>query len=397
MIDETSTAWSLPFTKAEYEERLRRVRDEMEQRGLELLYVTSPPNLYYLLGYSSVWWDGRNPTGLAIKLDDVAPLMFDTWDHQPNWPATVSDGVVYGEKGFYYPEALDVITDSLKEKGSLHGRAGLEKWSSAPAGPALAELGRRFEAAGAAVEDGSFIVDHVRLVKSPKELEYTRKALAIADAAHQAVRDALEPGVSETELMGLYYSVIGQHGGSEPSIRMMVHSGPNSNHFHAAASARRIQAGELLMVDMSACFNHYHGNTARAFSIGENPRWDDALRKLVDAQRETAAQIRPGDPTAKLQHLMDEAVDRAGLREWVWWVGGYVLGATTPPDWVGHVYLNDEEGFEPGVFDPGFVANWEVQLENVPAHEGVGLIDTMIMTESGIEIPAQFPGTLTVV
>ena len=95
---------------------------------------------------------------------------------------------------------------------------------------------------------------------------------------------------------------------------------------------------------------------------------------------------------------MDAAVDAAGdLRPYVWWVGGYALGATPSPDWVGHVYLNDEEGFEAGVFEPGFVANWEVQLWDIARKQGVGVIDTMITTEHGVEIPARFPATLTVV
>lgn len=371
----------------------------MARRGLDLLYVTSPPNLYYLTGYSSVWFDGRNPTGLAVALGAETPLMCDTWDHKPNWPATISDGITYGEQGFYYPGALDEVVSALQGRGWLKGRVGLEQWSWAPGGPALAELAWRIESAGtnATVIDGSFVVDHVRLNKSPRELEYTRRALAIADRAHEAVRDALKPGVTETELMGLYYAVVGRLGGNEPGIRMMVHSGPNSNHFHAPASERAIEAGELLMVDMSACYKHYHGNTARAFSIGANPFWDDALRRLETGLYETTAQIKPGDPTMKLQRLMDDYVDRVGLRQRVWWVGGYVLGATMPPDWVGHVYLNDEEGFEPGVFEPGFVANWEIQLEDIPAHQGVGLIETMIMTNKGIDLPATFQRTLSVV
>ena len=179
---------------------------------------------------------------------------------------------------------------------------------------------------------------------------------------HEAVRDALRPGVTEKALMGLYYRACAELGGDEPGIRMMVHSGPNSDHFHAPASERRIQQGELLMVDMSAACNHYHGNTARAFSIGGDAFWDDALRKLTTMRDQTTAGITPGTPTMELQRRMDAAVDAAGLRDYVWWVGGYVLGIAMPPDWVGHVYLNDEEGFEPGVFEPGFVANWEIQL-----------------------------------
>jgi ectoine hydrolase len=391
--------WELPFSREEYAARLERTRTEMGRRGLDLLYVTSPANLLYLLGHESVWWDGRNVTGLAVPLDAAtSPIMFDTWDHAPGWTALVEDGVTYGEHGFYYPEGPALVAGTLAERGLCTGRVGLEFWSWAPGGPALQELARRLAQAGAhEVVDGSWVVDHVRLVKSPQEIAYTRKALEIADETYEVLAATLHEGMAETEIMGLLYSECAKRGGDEPALRMMVRTGPNTMHFHRPASQRRIAAGELLMIDMSAAYHHYHGNTARAFSLGDNPVWATRLAKLVAARDETVAQLRPGDPTQRLQDLMDAAVDAAGdLRQYVWWVGGYVIGATPPPDWVGHVYLNDEEGFEKGVFTPGFVANWEVQLWDIPNRQGAGVIDTVIATEGGVEIPARYPATLTV-
>ena len=390
-------SWGLPFDAAEYETRLARVRAEMGRRGIDLLYVTSPSNLNYLLGHRAVWFDPRNVTGLAVALD-AAPVYFDTYDHAPGWPPTITEAVTYGEHGFYYPEGPRTVADTLKSRGLLKGRVGLEYWSWAPGGPAFAELARRLAGAGAPeVVDGSWVVDHVRLVKSPQEIAYTREALAIADAAYGALREALVPGMTEHEIDALLTYECKRRGGDDPGIRTMVRTGPQTAAFHAPAGDRRITQGDLLMIDMSAVRHQYHGNTARAFSIGEDRFWADALAKLVAAREETCAQIRPGDPTMKLQRLMDEAVDAADLRKYVWWVGGYVLGISVPPDWVGHVYLDDEEGFEPGVFDPGFVANWEVQLWDLPDGGGVGVIDTMIATGEGLELPARFPGTLTVV
>jgi len=398
MTGHSDGAWTLPFGAAEYEARLAKVRAEMGRRAIDLLYVTSPPNLNYLLGHLGVYFDARNVTGLAVPANDVAPIYFDTHDHTAGWPPTITDPVKYGERGFYYPEGPQVVADTLKARGLLQGRVGLEYWSWAPGGPAFAELARRLSGAGASeVVDGSWVVDHVRLVKSPQELAYTREALVIVDAAYEALRDALTPGMTEHEIDALLAYECKRRGGDDPGIRTMVRTGPRTAAFHAPASDRRIAQGDLLMIDVSAVRHQYHGNTARAFSIGENAFWADALAKLVAARDETCAQIRPGDPTMKLQRLMDAAVDDAGLRDYVWWVGGYVLGISMPPDWVGHIYLNDEEGFEAGVFDPGFVANWEVQLWDLPDGGGVGVIDTMIATERGIELPARFPGTLTVV
>ncbi len=392
-----SGGWDLPFEAGEYATRLATTRAEMARRGIDVLYVTSPSNLNYLLGHRAVWFDPRNVTGLAVPAGDAPPIYFDTYDHEPGWPPTITDAVTYGEHGFYFPEGAQVVADTLKARGLL-GRVGLEYWSWAPGGPAFAELARRLSGAGAAeVVDGSWVVDHVRLVKSPQEVAYTREALAIADAAYEALRDALQPGMTEHEIDALLAYECKRRGGDEPGIRTMVRTGPQTAAFHAPAGDRAIEQGDLLMIDMSATRHQYHGNTARAFSLGENAFWADALTKLVAARDETCAQIRPGDPTIKLQRLMDEAVDAAGLRDLVWWVGGYVLGISVPPDWVGHVYLNDEEGFEAGVFDPGFVANWEVQLWDLPDGGGVGVIDTMVATESGVEVPARFPGTLTVV
>ena len=65
----TAHAWDLPFPAEEYEDRLQRLRGHMQERGLDLLYVTSPPNLTYLLGHQAVWFDPRNVTGLAVPLE----------------------------------------------------------------------------------------------------------------------------------------------------------------------------------------------------------------------------------------------------------------------------------------------------------------------------------------
>jgi hypothetical protein len=67
-----------------------------------------------------------------------------------------------------------------------------------------------------------------------------------------------------------------------------------------------------------------------------------------------------------------------------------------PPDWVGHVYLDPADSSEEVCFGPGLVALWEVQFWVPAAHAGAGIVDTMIMTDAGIEIPDAFPRTLTV-
>ena len=60
----------LAFPDQEYRDRRRKVRAEMEKRGIDTLFVSSPANLTYLTGYDSRWYRRSTPTGVAVN---VAP------------------------------------------------------------------------------------------------------------------------------------------------------------------------------------------------------------------------------------------------------------------------------------------------------------------------------------
>jgi Xaa-Pro aminopeptidase len=397
---DSGVSWGLPFEREEYEDRLARVREEMGRRGLDLLYVTSPPNLQYLKGFELTWYAIRYPTGLAIPREakDGRPLFFGQWSDQP-FPPSIPDEEKFLFQRGAFPHAQETVARELKSRGWLKGKVGVELWSRAQPYANMKELVRCLSSErGVELVDGSWTVDRVRHIQSPKEVEYVRTAAKIADAAYEAFRGALRPGVMEKELMGVMYQAMANRGGDEPALRIMVHSGSRGDQLHVPSRHRVLEQGDMVMVDMCAVYNGYHFNTARALSIGPGkPIWTDALEKLAEGVKATTACIEPGMPTAKLQELMDKWVDDAGLRPWVWWVGGYTLGLAGPGDWVGHVYLNPNEAFEGMDFDPGMVVNWEVQLWDMDQHEGCGIIDTMIMTEKGIDLPATFPRTLTVV
>ena len=389
--------WDLPFDSVEYDGRLRRVREEMGRLDLDLLYVTSPPNLYYLCGVEWAWYGMTFPSGLAVPRNDEAPMLFAPWQNQP-FPPTVSEADTVAFKDESFPETHAMVARTLAARGWLGDRVGLEYWSRAQPYPNMIALREAVSDSGRVhVVDASFLVDRVRQLQSPRELAYTRTAVAIADAAFAAVRDALAPGVTEKEIMGLVYHVFGKLGGDEPAIRLMIHSGDRGDALHIPTRHRALRRGDLLMIQMGASYNCYHCCTGRAFSLGENSFWEKALARLAEGVESTTARIESGMATGELQRFMDEHVDAIGMRDYVWWVGGYTIGVAMPPDWVGHVYLDPAESPEETFFAPGFVALWEVQFWDLAKHEGCGIVDTMIMTDAGIELPADSPRTLTIV
>ena len=67
------------FPREEYDERRRKVRQAMVERGIDLLYVTSPRNINYLTGYDCIWFWHATPTGVAIKADHDDVIFFDSY------------------------------------------------------------------------------------------------------------------------------------------------------------------------------------------------------------------------------------------------------------------------------------------------------------------------------
>ena len=80
----------------------------------------------------------------------------------------------------------------------------------------------RAAALGARVVDATDLIEDIRLVKSPIEVVHVRKAAAIADEAMAAARDAIRPGITETELEGVIMGTMMKAGGGYPGIRTMV-------------------------------------------------------------------------------------------------------------------------------------------------------------------------------
>ncbi len=399
---EAGTEWGPPFPRAEYRQRTARTREAMSERGIDLLFVSSPPNLTWLTGYDSIWYRRTTPTGLVIRACGQETLFFDSASHSDLVKSGTGcfDEVEFFDRRKAGP-ALETILESLKARGWLKGHLALERWSLAPGGMVLAELAQGFEQAGCRVSDGSWLVDRIKMVKSPAEIAMMRESARIADVAMQALIDEMAPGMMEMEIQGLAQYVMSRNGGEEPAIRTAVRSGPRGAAHHVPPSRRRIQKGDIVWVDFSASYNRYHADLARIFSIGEpDRRWSDLYEKAAKSVEVVLQAMRPGDPMLKLHDVANDYIRKVGLEPYAWLVGGYDMGIAIPPDWVGHTF-HSGTGFEALDFEVGMTTNYEnvfdIVIEDWPGGKGGSYIEMLLMTEHGLEILSQLDRRLIVV
>ncbi len=392
IVDAFSPEPELPFSNAEFRQRLENVRREMARQKIDLLYLTSPESIYYLSGYRALWYQAQSLahwealTGVAVHVDHDHIVMFETDAEDTLCKYTViSCDIRIADR--HVSSLSDFIVSELEAKGWLGGNTGLEMRSYRPNRIVSETLQRKFEKTGCTVSDGTEILTRVRHIKSPQELAYIRKAARFSDIGLEAARNTIRAGVTELEVWGEVMAAISKAGGENPSITLPVHSGPKTMVPHSLPSRRVMMPGDLVNVDVCAVYNRYHSDCSRTFSIGEaDPEVIDTIAKSARSFDILAEVGRPGIAVAEVTAALRNYYEETGLWGAQWWTGGYELGCSFPPDWVGSFSYDVE--LDPG--DAAFLNNTVVNYESdfyLPRGAGMSLlIDTMIFGDGGLEL-----------
>jgi Xaa-Pro aminopeptidase len=157
-------------------------------------------------------------------------------------------------------------------------------------------------------------VEHLRIVKTSQEIEATRHALALAEAAYQRVVKTLKPGMTEKAVAWAMESEMRQAGADALSFPVIVAAGPNSALPHAIPSQRPINATEPILFDWGAKLNGYCSDTSRTVVLG---RPDDTFLKVyhtvLEAQNIATAAIKAGVSSKMVDGLARDHIHRQGF------------------------------------------------------------------------------------
>lgn len=397
--------WEQPFPAEEYAQRRARVRQALADSNLDAILVTTPANVTWLTGYDMIWFHLQNLTAVLVRADSDETVFFDSSAHSTIISTTpeISE-VVYVDAAAVsgtVEESIKAIVDGFADKGLNGARIGLEMWGYTPHASVMEALAAALRNGGATIEDYWTLVEKLRFVKSDLEVLHVRKAAEIADLSMAAARDAICPGIMETEIEGIIMGTMMKAGGGYPSIRTMLGSGPRSGTHHSAPTRRQIKQGDMVFVDFCGCYDRYHVNLNRTFSVGEpDSRWSNLMNTAVGCIDSILSEVKLGDPLSKVDAVAQRYLDEAGLRKYVWWAGGYSQELTVPPDWCGNHWLNPRFDMGDPPIQPGMVFNLENQFDvwdDWPGGSGCAYIESLLVTENGLEVLSKLPRTLVTV
>lgn len=148
-----------------------------------------------------------------------------------------------------------------------------------------------------AIEDAHLLLQGMRRVKTPEEIELMRKAVAVSVKAHNHAREVAQPGRYEYEVQAEIEHLFRLAGGT-PAYPSIVASGDNACILHYIENNRQMQAGDLLLIDAGCCCDYYNADITRTFPVdGRFTPEQRVLYELVlEAQLKAIAAVQPGQP-----------------------------------------------------------------------------------------------------
>ena len=397
--------WELPFPPEEYTERRNKVRAAMSKAGIDLLLLCRLPDINWLTGYDMIWNHLRNSTTLVVRADSDDTLFFDAAAHTTivSLVPEIRDAVIFDHDPMAGADDFDIIANELAARNLTGGTIGLQFWGWGPAPSIVESLAGKLRNKGAEIVDASLLVETQRAYKSPLEIAVMRQAASATDNALEAARTAMAPGVTETAVEAVLVASLMEQGCNYPAIHTMVASGIRSGTHHSAPTNRKLKDGDVVHIDVCGSLHRYHVNTCRTFSVGKaDDRWLDVMEKAAGSIDAILENAKLGDPLPRVNEIANAHIDKVDLQKYAWWIGGYPLGISFPPDWTGaHWNHWNEEVFGPTpdqlTIEPGLVFNYENQFdvwEGWPGGTGCNFIETFLATADGLELLSRLPRTI---
>lgn len=238
------------------------------------------------------------------------------------------------------------------------------------------------------VVDSKKLVAPLRQVKAVEEVALIQRAAELADLGIERARQVICKGITEAEVALEVEYAVRKAGADKLGFPMFVNSGHRSLWLHGAATPKRIEAGDLVIVDIGPVYQGYNADICRTFSVGEPSEKARELYGLyVEMQRTALAAARPGVALHQIEGQIEAVLTKAGYADH--FIRGFMHG----------VGLNFEETPFPTIFPEDVLTPLQAGMTlavghtilSVPGIGGVRVEDTVHLTESGPVYLTQAP------
>lgn len=367
----------LHFTREEFADRLKRLRAKMEERGLDAMLLFAPESHFWTTGYDTFGYCFFQ----CLVIDHEEVLLTRSADlRQAQLTSTITDIRIWKDGADADPTAD--LKALLAERGLQGKKLGFEDDTAGLTAKRGRELAEKMDGFTTLIP-ASDIVEKLRLVKSPAEIEYVRKAAEIGDACYLKALDVIAPGVSEGEILAVQQGEVFALGGDYAGNEFIIGSADHALLCRYYSGRRTLDANDQLTLEWAGAYRHYHAAYMRTVVIGEPwPEHISMHAAAKDALLACEEAMKPGRPMADVFDAHAVTLDEAGLGSARLNACGYSLGAKYSPCWM------DTDMFyegSPQIMAPGMVFFLHMILMDSDTGAAMTLGRSSLVTETGAD------------
>jgi Xaa-Pro aminopeptidase len=341
-------------------DRIQKLRQGLSEKEIEGVFISQAENRCYLSGF-----DGSSGFLFITPEDAILATDFRYIEQAKGQAPDYEIFRITGDVGKWFPELIAEL--EIKRLGfeAEHVTFAMHRQ--------LCDILNKGKSQLKLVPVNG-MVESLRAIKEPEEIELITKAAEITDAAIEYIQDKIHTGMMEREVAWEIEKFLREKGSEPLPFDVIVASGPNSALPHAKPSARAIHTGEPVIIDIGARVGGYSSDLSRTICLGTP---DDTFNKVYDvvlgAQLAAMAIIKEGMTGGEADNLARIIIEEGGYGEAFGHALGHGVGLASHeqprlgPNSQQHLVNDMVFTIEPGIYIVGWGG---VRIEDLVVMEG---------------------------
>ena len=320
------------FSREEFSERQKKTRKLLQELELDGLLLFKIEDMYWLTGYESdgfcifgsmfIGTDGAlthlaRPADLGnLSYSSICKDIHISPDTQSSSRAEHIKDMLrsLGMEGKKIGIQLDTM--GLTPRLFLEIKGTLDGWCNLTAAPDFIRI--------------------LRLVKSPQELKYFRKAGEIMDTVMSKVVEVTYPGAFEGDIYATFYDTLFRLDADLPAHIPPFGSGDSALNLRYTTKRKNVSENDQVTLELGLGYRHYHVACMGVVLTGPdiNERHLKMHKTSVSALDAVQTALRPGTTVGELFDIYKATLEEQNEHDAVLTVAGYTMGAMWPPTWM---------------------------------------------------------------
>jgi len=303
------------FTTIEYQDRISKLQNEMQDSNIDIVIITSPHNFRYFTGLDSYFWESptrpwflivsqsKDPFAIIPSIGETA--LKKTWiKNIETWPSPQPND-----------EGISVLKNSIKKLIPNNGNIGCELGLESHLRMSIKDFDNlREDLSNYNFVDASQIIWKLRMIKSKNEIKKIKKIISIASDVFDNLANQLHVGMSEIEICKIFKKDL-INKGADHTLYMSCASGRGGyDQIICDPSEKKIQDGDVLIIDTGTTFDGYFCDFDRNYGFGNvSAESQKAYATLWEATEAGLNILKPGITCSEISNEMQTILKKEEL------------------------------------------------------------------------------------